>query len=89
MVLEDRFEVLVPSGQGAGGDVEKTVFRTRYGHYQFVVMPIGLTNAPTIFMDLMNQVYRSMLDNSVIVFILISWCIPRPESSIKSIFVSF
>ncbi|GKB76768.1 putative reverse transcriptase domain-containing protein [Tanacetum coccineum] len=35
-------------------DIPKTAFRTRYGHYEFVVMPFDLTNAPTIFMDLMN-----------------------------------
>ncbi|GJZ87448.1 putative reverse transcriptase domain-containing protein [Tanacetum coccineum] len=35
-------------------DIPKTAFRTRYGHYEFVVMPFDLTNAPAIFMDLMN-----------------------------------
>ncbi|GJV44918.1 putative reverse transcriptase domain-containing protein [Tanacetum coccineum] len=36
-------------------DIPKTAFRTRYGHYEFQVMPFGLKNALAIFMDLMNQ----------------------------------
>ena len=38
-------------------DVPKTAFRTRYGHYEFLVMPFGLTKAPAAFMDLMNRVF--------------------------------
>ncbi|KAL0537629.1 hypothetical protein IC582_026612 [Cucumis melo] len=37
------------------GDVPKTAFRSRYGHYEFIVMSFGLTNAPAVFMDLMNR----------------------------------
>ena len=38
-------------------DVPKTAFRTRYGHYEFLVMPFGFTNAPAVLMDLMNRVF--------------------------------
>ena len=45
------------------------MFRTRYGHYEFVVVPFSLTNAPTTFMYLMNNMLCPYLDKFFIVFI--------------------
>jgi len=50
-------------------DCEKTAFRTRYGSFEYRVLPMGLCNAPGTFMQLMNDTFRDMLDRSVLVFL--------------------
>jgi hypothetical protein len=44
-------------------DIEKTAFCTRYGHYEFIVMSFGLTNAPAAFMEAMNRMLHEFLDD--------------------------
>ncbi|GKC76576.1 putative reverse transcriptase domain-containing protein [Tanacetum coccineum] len=50
-------------------NIPKTAFRKRYGHFELTVMSFGLSNAPAVFMDLMNRVCKPYLDKFVIVFI--------------------
>jgi hypothetical protein len=50
-------------------NILKTAFVSRYGLYEYTVIPFGLTNAPAYFMYLMNKVFMEYLDKFVVVFI--------------------
>ncbi|GAU33071.1 hypothetical protein TSUD_152260 [Trifolium subterraneum] len=71
-------------------DVPKTAFRTRYGHYEYTVMPFGVTNAPGVFMEYMNRIFHSFLDNGGIavdpakVDAIMKWGTPESVSEIRS-----
>ncbi|GJP47495.1 hypothetical protein CLOM_g6682 [Closterium sp. NIES-68] len=52
----------------ADNSIHKTAFRTRYGSYEYLVVPFGLTNAPATFQAKMNHILRPLLDECVVVY---------------------
>lgn len=50
-------------------DIQKTTFRTRYGHYEYSMMPFGVTSTPGVFMEYMNRIFHAYLGRFVVVFI--------------------
>ena len=76
--------------QVAEGDEAKTTCVTRYGSYEFLVMPLGLTNAPTTFCNLMNDVLFDYLDAFVVVYlddiVVYSQTINEHEMHLRKVF---
>ena len=50
-------------------DIYKTMFQTHYGLYEFVILPFGLCNVPTTFMQLMNDIFHDELDHCVLIYL--------------------
>ncbi len=50
-------------------ETPKTAFRTPIGHYEFTVLPFGLTNAPATFQNVMNDMFNDMIDDSTIIYL--------------------
>jgi len=63
--LKDRYHLI----RMRKGDEHKTAFRTRYGPYEYKVMPFGLVNAPATFQTMMNKILREFLDHRVVVYL--------------------
>src|SRR5947209_16010933 len=53
----------------AEGEEWKTAFQTRYGHFEYLVMPMGLTNAPATFQAMMNEILKEFLDLGVVCYL--------------------
>ncbi|GBG63148.1 hypothetical protein CBR_g36917 [Chara braunii] len=53
----------------AAEDQPKTTFRSHFDHYEFTVMPFGLTNAPATFHTMMNDIFRGILEEYVLIYL--------------------
>ncbi|CAL8465891.1 g5427 [Coccomyxa elongata] len=50
-------------------EIPKTAFRTPIGHYEFTVLPFGLTNAPATFQNVMNDMFTDMINDFTVIYL--------------------
>ncbi|KAK4394456.1 RNA-directed DNA polymerase [Sesamum angolense] len=67
--LRKQLKDMLESGPNQGGDEAKTTVVTRYGAFEFLVMPFGLMNALSTFNTMMNQVLHGFLDEFVVLYL--------------------
>ncbi len=75
----------------ADADVQKTAFSCRYGTFEFLVMPFGLSTAPATFQRMMNSVFVELLDAGVVCYLddllLYSKTVEEQKKLIDRVFV--
>ena len=71
-------------------DVMKIAFKTHHGHFEFLVMPFGLSNTPATFQSLMNYTFRTLLRKCVLIFfndiLIYSKTLPDHIQHLSSVF---
>ncbi len=69
------------------GNEWKTAFRTRYGDFEYMVKPFGLTNAPAVLQHMMNDIFREYLEQFVVFYLTTYWSSTKPRKSTPNVSV--